>query len=92
LFSDQDSHRAILFLQGIEWSNPKKTGSNQMQDIVDALRAPSIRCLRTRLGAPKAIVAMAHQLARIIWILISRQLPFDPSLFAYQEKLQAQRR
>lgn len=50
------------------------------------------RRLRTRLGAPKAIVAMAHQLARIIWTLISRQLPFDPSVFAYQEKLNEQRR
>ena len=50
------------------------------------------RRLRTRLGAPKAIVAMAHQLARIIWTLITRQLPFDSSVFAYQEKLNEQRR
>jgi transposase len=50
------------------------------------------RRLRTRLGAPKAIVAMAHQLARIIWTLISRQRPFDPSVFAYEEKLNEQRR
>jgi hypothetical protein len=35
------------------------------------------RRLRTRLGAPKAITAMAHQLARIIWTLITRQIPFD---------------
>ena len=50
------------------------------------------RRLRTRLGAPKAIVAMAHQLARIIWTLITRQLPFDLSVFAYHEKLNEQRR
>jgi transposase len=50
------------------------------------------RRLRTRLGAPKTIVAMAHQLARIIWTLICRQRSFDPSIFAYEEKLNEQRR
>ena len=34
---------------------------------------------------------MAHQLARIIWTLITRQVPFDLSLFAEQEKLNQQR-
>jgi len=50
------------------------------------------RRLRTRLGAPKAITAMAHQLARIIWTLITRRLPFDPSVFAYHEKANEKRR
>jgi transposase len=50
------------------------------------------RRLRARLGAPKAITAMAHQLARLIWTLITRQLPFDPSVFAHEEKLNDQRR
>jgi len=50
------------------------------------------RRLRARLGAPKAITAMAHQLARILWTLITRQLPFDPSVFAYHEKAHQQRR
>jgi hypothetical protein len=50
------------------------------------------RRLRTRLGAPKAITAMAHQLARIIWTLITRQIPFDLSVFADHEKLNEQRR
>jgi transposase len=50
------------------------------------------RRLRARLTPPKAITAMAHQLARIIWTLITRQLPFDLSLFAEQEKLNEQRR
>src|SRR6201987_5364892 len=50
------------------------------------------RRLRARLGAPKAITAMAHQLARLIWTLIPRQLPFDPSVFAHEEKLNDQRR
>jgi transposase len=50
------------------------------------------RRLRARLGAPKAITAMAHQLARIIWTLITRQVSFDLSIFAYHEKLNDQRR
>ena len=50
------------------------------------------RRLRTKLGAPKAIIAMAHQMARIIWTLITRQVPFDLSLFAYEQKLNEQRR
>ena len=50
------------------------------------------RRLRTKLGAPKAIVAMAHQLARTIWTLITRQVPFDHSVFAYEQKLNDQRR
>jgi transposase len=50
------------------------------------------RRLRARLGAPKAITAMAHQLGRIIWTLISRQLPFDLSVLAYHESLNEQRR
>src|SRR6201987_807343 len=50
------------------------------------------RRLRARLSPPKAITAMAHQLARIIWTLITRQVPFDLSLFAEQEKLNDQRR
>jgi hypothetical protein len=37
-------------------------------------------------------VAMAHQMARIIWTLITRQVPFDLSLFAYEQKLNEQRR
>ena len=49
------------------------------------------RRLRSRLDAPKAIVAMAHQLARIIWTLITRQEPFNRSVFVYEEKLSQQR-
>jgi transposase len=50
------------------------------------------RRLRTRLGAPKAITAMAHQLARIIWTLITRQTPFDLSVFADQQIANERRR
>ena len=50
------------------------------------------RRLRARLGPPKAITAMAHQLARLIWTLITRRVPFDLSFFAHQQKLNEQRR
>jgi transposase len=43
------------------------------------------RRLRARLGAPKAITAMAHQYARIIWHLLSYHEPFELSVFAAQE-------
>jgi transposase len=43
------------------------------------------RRLRARLGAPKAITAMAHQLARIIWHLLTYHEPFELSVFAAQE-------
>lgn len=50
------------------------------------------RRLRAKLGAPKAITAMAHQIARIIWHLITYQVPFDMSIFAALEKANQQRR
>lgn len=50
------------------------------------------RRLRAKLGAPKAITAMAHQLARIIWQLIVRRIPFDLSIFAAYEKANQTRR
>ena len=50
------------------------------------------RRLRTKLGAPKAITAMAHQLARIIWHLIVHRVPFDLTIFAAYEKANQQRR
>jgi hypothetical protein len=43
------------------------------------------RRLRARLGAPKAITAMAHQYARIIWHLLTYHEPFELSVFAAQE-------
>jgi transposase len=44
------------------------------------------RRLRAKLGAPKAITAMAHQIARIIWHLITYRVAFDMSIFASLEK------
>jgi len=50
------------------------------------------RRLRAKLGAPKAITAMAHQLARIIWHLLTYRVPFDIGIFAAQEKANQTRR
>jgi transposase len=49
------------------------------------------RRMRARLGAPKAIVATAHKLARIIYHLITQQTEYDESQFAHLEE-QHQRR
>ena len=38
--------------------------------------------MRAKLGAPKAITAAAHKLARIIFHLVSTRLEFDDSKFA----------
>jgi hypothetical protein len=42
------------------------------------------RRMRTRLGAPKAITAAAHKLARIVFHLLTTP-PYDESVFAQQE-------
>ena len=43
------------------------------------------RRMRARLGAPKAITATAHKLARIIYHLLTRRQPYDESVFIEQE-------
>jgi transposase len=43
------------------------------------------RRMRARLGAPKAITAAAHKLARILFHLISTRQAYDESVFAQQE-------
>jgi len=40
---------------------------------------------RARLGSPKAITAMAHKLARVLWHLLKFQQPFNPEVFAKEE-------
>jgi transposase len=43
---------------------------------------------KARLGTPKAITAMAHKLARIVWHLLKHRQPFNPEIFRKeQEKL-----
>ena len=49
------------------------------------------RRLKARLGAPKAITAVAHKLARVIYHLITSQQDYDESVFQKQEH-QAQAR
>lgn len=50
-----------------------------------SLLGAKYRRLRARLGAPKAITAMAHQLARILWHLVTYKVPYDETLFAKAE-------
>jgi hypothetical protein len=44
------------------------------------------RRMRARLGAPKAITAAAHKLARILFHLLSTGEPYDESVFAQEEQ------
>lgn len=41
---------------------------------------------KARLGTPKAITAMAHKLARILWHLIKHRQPYDPTIWALAEE------
>lgn len=50
-----------------------------------SLLGAKYRRLRARLGAPKAITAMAHQLARILWHLVTYKVPYDETVFAKAE-------
>jgi transposase len=43
------------------------------------------RRMRARLGAPKAITATAHKLARIIYHLLTKRKAYDESIFIEQE-------
>jgi hypothetical protein len=40
---------------------------------------------KARLGGPKAITAMAHKLARILWHLLKYKEPFKPEVFSQAE-------
>jgi hypothetical protein len=44
------------------------------------------RRMRARLGAPKAITAAAHKLARIVYHLLTTRQPYDESVFARHEQ------
>ena len=46
------------------------------------------RRLRAKLGAPKAITAMAHKLARIVYHLVTTGKSFDPGVLAVQQERQ----
>jgi hypothetical protein len=49
------------------------------------------RRMRGRLGAPQAITATAHKLARIVYHLIATGQDYDESVFRKEEQKQAQR-
>jgi transposase len=44
------------------------------------------RRMRSKLGAPKAITAAAHKLARITFHLLKTRQPYDESIFAALEQ------
>lgn len=50
------------------------------------------RRMKARLGAPKAITATAHKLARITYHLITTRQPYDESVFIKNEQRHQQRR
>jgi transposase len=50
------------------------------------------RRMKARLGAPEAITAAAHKLARILHHLIKHRCPYDASVFAQEEELHRKRR
>lgn len=41
---------------------------------------------KARLGTPKAITAMAHKLARVLWHLFKYREAFNPEVFQQEEK------
>ena len=43
------------------------------------------RRLRAKLGAPKAIIAAAHKLARIFFHMVTTRQAYNESIFAKQE-------
>jgi len=49
------------------------------------------RRMRAKLGAPKAITAAAHKLARILFHLLTTRQPYDESVFAQREVQNNQR-
>jgi transposase len=46
------------------------------------------RRLRAKLGAPKAITAMAHKIARIVYHLVTTGEPFEPIVLSQQQERQ----
>ena len=41
---------------------------------------------KARLGGPKAVTAMAHKLARVLWHLLKFKVEFDWKVFAKEEE------
>lgn len=47
---------------------------------------------KARLGTPKAITAMAHKLARILWHLMKYRQPYDPGVWTAAEEKQKKKK
>jgi transposase len=47
---------------------------------------------KAKLGAPKAVTAMAHKLARIVWHLLKFKQPFNPEVFRKEEEHQQKKK
>jgi transposase len=56
-----------------------------------SLLGEDFRRLRARLGAPMAITAMAHKLARILYAMLSRSQGYDPQPLQQQQQRHPQR-
>ena len=69
-------HRVALLL---------RLAAQSLHDSKSALGA-FYRRMRTRLGAPKAITAAAHKLARILYHLLTTRTAYDESVFAREEE------
>jgi len=68
-----------------------RMAAQSLQNSASALGA-FYRRMRTRLGAPKAVTAAAHKLARIIYHMLKTREPYDESVFAEAEIKHRQRR
>jgi len=71
--------------------NALRLAAHTLQRSQTALGA-KYRRLKSRLGAPKAIVAMAHQLARLIWRMMTQGAEYvEAGLEAYEARFRNQR-
>ncbi|RPJ85253.1 MAG: hypothetical protein EHM18_10635 [Acidobacteria bacterium] len=50
------------------------------------------RRLRAHLGTPKALTAMAHALARIVWYMVTHKTAYNESIFVDNERKYQERR
>ena len=73
----------VLLLPG--WHN---SGPDHWQSLWQAKNyfGDLFRRWKARLGSPKAITAMAHKLARVLWHLLKFKEPFRPEVFAKEEE------
>lgn len=72
--------------QGSTESRPTTKGAPEAPVAgAELLWRPRYGRWKARLGAPKAITAMAHKLARVLWHLLKFKEAFNPEVFAKEE-------